>query len=204
MAMKAPFTIIDGYNVLHGCGMIRGVGPGALRRARNLLLGILQRHATEAERQRMTLVFDSSLTFSDSEGSSPELPVEVLYATATSDADELIEELIQRHSSPKQLVVVSSDHRLQRAAAKRGARFMDSPEWFDQMINRDVGPRPISADSADARQRNQQLEPDQVQQWLEEWEFPLEGQSSNDADERPLSNPFPPGYVDRAWEDDGD
>ena len=43
----------------------------------------------------------------------------VRFAVRYEEADRLIEELIRADSAPRRLVVVSSDHRLQRAARRR-------------------------------------------------------------------------------------
>ncbi len=43
----------------------------------------------------------------------------ILYAVNDEDADERIEKLIAAHSAPKNLTVVSSDHRIRQAATRR-------------------------------------------------------------------------------------
>ena len=61
--------------------------------------------------------------------------IRVLYAVDHEDADTLIEELIAKHSTPKKLVVVSSDHRLQTAATRRKATAVDSDVWYDRLLS---------------------------------------------------------------------
>ena len=46
----------------------------------------------------------------------------------------MIEELILRDSAPRRLTVVSSDHRLQKAAHRRKATAVDSDRWLAQML----------------------------------------------------------------------
>ena len=58
----------------------------------------------------------------------------VHFASQYDDADSLIEELIRRESAPRQLTVVSSDHRLQRAAHRRKAAGVDSDVWYDEVV----------------------------------------------------------------------
>ncbi|MGC4004570.1 MAG: NYN domain-containing protein [Pirellulales bacterium] len=60
--------------------------------------------------------------------------ITVHYASNHEDADGLIEELILADSSPKKLTVVSSDHRLHRAAKRRKATPVDSDRWFAQLM----------------------------------------------------------------------
>ncbi len=143
--MAKQFTIIDGYNVLHVNGYIdsRKVGPGTLEKARNLLLGLLVKHMDVDDRRRTIVVFDSS---------EPNLPgrmtvneVMVEFANQHDSADELIGLLIARHSAPRQLTVVSSDHQVQRSATVRGATAVDADDWIDQFQSR----RPQSEKSKD-------------------------------------------------------
>ena len=58
----------------------------------------------------------------------------VRFAPRDSDADTLIEELIAADSAPRRLTVVSSDHRLQRAAHRRKAIAVDSDVWLAQLM----------------------------------------------------------------------
>lgn len=134
--VSKQFTIIDGYNVLHVNGFLgQGkAGPGTLEKARHLLLGILAREMDVTDRQRTTVIFDSR---------EPDLPnqmtihdVLVEFANEYENADELISYRISRHSAPKQLTVVSSDHQVQRAASVRGATVMDSDQWLEQLASR--------------------------------------------------------------------
>ena len=129
--------LIDGYNLLSAVGIIsRGVGPGSLERARLALLNFLAESLDPAEIPRTTVVFDAA-------DPPPGLPrtvshrgLTVRFASQYDDADALIEELIRLDSAPRRLTVVSSDHRLQRAARRRKARFVDSDVWYGKIIRR--------------------------------------------------------------------
>jgi predicted RNA-binding protein with PIN domain len=57
----------------------------------------------------------------------------VRFASEYKDADELIERLIEADSAPRRLTVVSSDHRLQRAARRRRAHPIDSDRWYSEV-----------------------------------------------------------------------
>jgi hypothetical protein len=59
--------------------------------------------------------------------------IEIKYAYEHREADDLIETIIRRHPQPKQLTVVSSDHRLQRCAHARRAAAIDSDVWLLQL-----------------------------------------------------------------------
>ncbi len=129
--------LIDGYNLLHATGLFgRGQGPGGFERSRQALLDFLAATLDESERNRTTIVFDSV-------DAPPGLParwnqagIEVRFARGYASADELLEELIAADHAPRRLVVVSSDHRVQRAARRRRAVPMDSDHWHVAMLER--------------------------------------------------------------------
>jgi len=136
--MAKQFLIIDGYNLMHAAGMARAsYGPGDLADCRRQLLRFLQTHLTSAEQQRTTVVFDAREPPPGSRRSFQLGPLSVLYAEAPGDADVEIENLIAGHSAPKQVKLISSDHRLQIAASRRKAKFLDSEEWIAQLERRE-------------------------------------------------------------------
>ena len=127
--------IIDGYNLLHVTGIVGdAIGQGGtFQRSREALLNFLASSIPEPERGQTTIVFDAA-------EAPPGLPrtvnhrgITVRYASEYSDADALIEQLILDHHVPKSLLVVSSDHRVQRAARRRRAAFMDSDRWYSEL-----------------------------------------------------------------------
>ena len=73
--------------------------------------------------------------------------ITVCFAEQYAEADDLIEELIRLDSMLRRLVVVSSDHRLQRAARRRRAKAIDSDVWYAELI------RPADAKSLPRRRR---------------------------------------------------
>jgi predicted RNA-binding protein with PIN domain len=179
--------LIDGYNLLNVTGIFGEAGPGTeLHRTRLAFLNFLASSLNKRERSSTTIVFDAS-------GAPPGLPrtikhegMTVHFAQRHSDADELIEELLEQSRAPKSLTVVSSDHRVQRAARHRGATFIDSEKWYaehrasrrNRNTEKGVSAKPTGA-----------LSPDELAYWLNEFgDSPSPGP---DAD-----NPFPPGYGD--------
>jgi len=127
--------LIDGYNLLHAAGILgQGRGAGTLERARLALLNFLAESLAPDELPRTTVVFDAK-------DAPPGLPrvvgyrgLTVRFASRWPDADSLIEELIRRDDAPRRLVVVSSDHRLQRAARRRRATAVDADVWYAETI----------------------------------------------------------------------
>jgi predicted RNA-binding protein with PIN domain len=130
--------IIDGYNLLYVTGIVgdpAGQG-GTFQRSREALLNFLASSLPEAERGQTTIVFDAA-------EAPPGLPrtvthrgMTVRYASDYTDADALIEQLIEEHHSPRKLLVVSSDHRVQRAAQRRRAVHIDSERWYSELWQR--------------------------------------------------------------------
>jgi len=125
--MPLPYHLIDGYNLLHAAGLARATyGPGDLERARTGLLVRLADGLDDSERGRTTVVFDAADPPPDADRSFRFREMTVLFAVAEGEADTLIEDLIRRHPSPRQLRVVSDDLRLQKAAKRRGAQAVKS------------------------------------------------------------------------------
>ena len=128
--------IIDAYNLMHAANIIGGgVGPGGLERARAALINFLAESLSEKDKADCAVVFDSG------EDAPPGLPNEyeerglkIYFSRGYENADAQIEQLIQSHSSPRQLTVVSSDHRVQRAAHRRRARGVDADVWYAEVI----------------------------------------------------------------------
>lgn len=128
-------TIIDGYNVLRGCGFIGGnVGPGTLERARGMFVGLIAGTFSEEERRDTSIVFDSALRLPELPDHYLEKGISIHFASGHKDADEMIIEMIQQHSHPKSLLIVSSDHQIQDAAKHRRATAIDSEVWYEKLV----------------------------------------------------------------------
>src|SRR3990172_7842792 len=135
--MSAPFLLIDGYNLLHAAGMARKrYATGQLEGARRQLLIFLARHLTVPERARTTVVFDAGDAPADVPRQMVVEEMSVVFATPGGDADAAIEQMLLAHSAPRQVRVVSSDHRLQKAARRRRADFVDSDHFVAELEHR--------------------------------------------------------------------
>jgi uncharacterized protein len=212
-----PTLLIDGYNLLYAAGILaRGVGPGSLQRARLALLNFLAESLDPAEAPRTTVVFDAHDAPWGAANRVEHRGMTVLFAARYPDADGLIEELIVRDSAPRQLTVVSGDHRLQRAARRRKALAVDSEAWYQQLLQKRRNRREAANDRPE--RPAVPLLAEDVDYWvrqfggeavLEEWtqeeaakgNRPAVGRGSDlkenlFKDDQPLdsANPFPPGY----------
>jgi predicted RNA-binding protein with PIN domain len=164
--------LIDGYNLLHVTDIFGEAGGAetALHASRQALLDFLSASLVAKTRAETTIVFDAA-------GAPPGLPqtlmhegITVHFARRYADADEMIEEIIDAHPAPRSLVVVSSDHRVQRAARRRGADYFDSDQWFADLraarraANAAGDERPGKPTGA--------LTPEHVNYWLEKFSDP--------------------------------
>jgi predicted RNA-binding protein with PIN domain len=206
--------LIDGYNLLHATGIMgRGVGPGGFQRSRLALLNFIAASVDPKDISRTIVVFDAREP-------PPGLPravehrgISVRFAAKHESADDLIAELIRAESAPRRLVVVSSDHAVQRAARRRKANAVDSDVWYAELI-RARRERVESAADAPARPAVPLLEED-INYWLRQFggesaltEFlaresggkpdtqarPSEDEKPSPSEADSLDNPFPPGY----------
>jgi predicted RNA-binding protein with PIN domain len=132
-AMKTAY-VIDGYNLIHAVGMLaKKAGLGELERARLALLALLHGHFGTAA-SAVTVVFDAARSPRRSTPEQEYQGLKVLFATGGLLADDVIETLIRDEAAPKQLTVVSNDHRLQQAARRRQARVLSCEEFIDMLM----------------------------------------------------------------------
>jgi predicted RNA-binding protein with PIN domain len=125
--------LIDGYNLLHAMGVLRGrVGPQGLQKARQRLLGLLQ-GALGMESSDTTIVFDAAGAPAGAADEQECGGIQVRFAVHHEQADDLIEALIRQSSAPKQLTVVSDDHRIQVAARRRHCRVLGCLDFLEEL-----------------------------------------------------------------------
>jgi predicted RNA-binding protein with PIN domain len=198
--------IIDGYNLLHASGILgRGIGRGSLERSRSALINFLLQSLEETQLATTTVVFDAREAPRGLARVVKHGGLTVRFADPNLDADDVIETLIKADSSPRRLTVVSSDHRLHRAARRRKATAVDSDQWYAQVLRERI---------ERARHKSPTLKPSgpisemEVRFWLRTFglEAPEaaapaspESEGSNPPN---LENPFPPGYGEDIGEDD--
>jgi predicted RNA-binding protein with PIN domain len=185
--------LIDGYNLLHVTGLFGRAGSG-LQGSRHALLRFLVAAIDPKELPHTTIVFDAT-------EAPPGLPrvvthegMTVRYASDYPDADALLEDLIAADRAPRSLTVVSSDHRVQRAARRRRAAFVDSDIWFAEAARR--RDRVHRAAPPQASSRPVALTAEEIAYWLAEFDDPA---SEPDAT---TQNPFPPGYAEDLLDDE--
>ena len=127
-------TLIDGYNVMFAAGLMgRKFEPAAFRKARLRFLNDLAATLEPVEIHMTTVVFDANDAPAHVPASTRHKGISVLYAVDHDSADERIEDLIARHTHPRTLTVVSSDHRIRKAAARKKAKVLSADEFLSRL-----------------------------------------------------------------------
>jgi len=160
--------LIDGYNLLHVTGIVgHGKRKSALHNSRIALLNFLAASLAPKDRSRTTIVFDALAAPRGLPRVLQHCEMVVRFAARGQSADALIEELIQMETAPRQLTVVSSDRRIQRAARRRKAKVVGSDVWY-AMLLRERQKRQMSMREVDERPPIPLLAED-VNYWLREF-----------------------------------
>jgi uncharacterized protein len=176
--------LIDGYNLMHAAGLVgQGLGPGGLERSRLALLNFVAASVEQAELAVTTIVFDAQHAPPGLPGTLNHRTMTVRFSSGYDSADELIEELIRASNAPRRLLVVSSDHRLQRAAKHRRAKAIDADVWYAQMVAKRAAHAESSLQSSP--KPNESIIRD-VDFWLRQF--------GDDPDPPESDEIFPPGY----------
>ena len=110
--------------------------------------------------------------------------------------------MITADTAPRRSTVVSSDHRVQRAARRRKARAVDSEIWYETAIRKR---REGSAGAADDAAKPASVPSDaEVEFWLsrviDDSDAPPSKHRARD-DLGSLGGIFPPGYFDKDLEE---
>jgi predicted RNA-binding protein with PIN domain len=162
-------TLIDGYNVMFAAGLMKGkLGPEGFRKVRHRFLNDLAAMLDSVEAHLTTVVFDANDAPGHVPSSTRHKGITVLFAVDNDSADEQIEDLIAHHSSPKSLTVVSSDHRIQKAATRRKAKVMSADEFLTRMDSRKERKRPSATEPAEPT-RPEVPTAQEADFWLEEF-----------------------------------
>ena len=114
--------LIDGYNLLRAVRKLSdSVPPGVLEIERSWLLKNLHDLLEEApgNTHEITLVYDAKKGIAGPQKTKKYPEINVIFTTG-SDADTYIESAVSDEKYPKNLIVVSDDKRLIKAANKKG------------------------------------------------------------------------------------
>jgi predicted RNA-binding protein with PIN domain len=162
-------TLIDGYNLMYALGLLgERLGPDRFRKARTRFLNTLADALGAVEAHQTTVVFDASVPLAHLPSQTSHRGITIVYAVDDDDADTRIEHLIAEHPAPKLLAVVSSDHRIRQAAARRKAEALTTDAFLDRLdAARTRRPDPVPVLSSEERARHTGLSPAETALWLE-------------------------------------
>ncbi|MGV3483072.1 MAG: NYN domain-containing protein [Planctomycetaceae bacterium] len=184
--------LIDGYNVIAPVAPPgRHPGEGWLQSERHRLIERLANALGPELASVTTVVFDSASAPAGLPSRLVERGIQIEFAVGYPEADDRLEELIAAHSAPKRLTVISSDHRIQTAAKRRGATAIDSEKWLDRLADGvvELATR-VDPEPHDAAEEDEKADaPIDVRKWLSEFGIP-----QNPPESEASENPFPPGY----------
>lgn len=158
--------LIDGYNLLFQSNLVgKGRGPNWLLRARQRLVKSLQERLSKEDLSGTHIIFDASAKREpeDARVAAPH----VRFAVEHPEADDLLEELIRTHAHPKTLLVVSSDHRIQRCARARKCQVMAADAYLDFLHSGAAKQQELEPEGAQPPKA--ELSAEDVDYWLDEF-----------------------------------
>jgi predicted RNA-binding protein with PIN domain len=154
--------LIDGNNLLHASDVFPHGGDRSPAAAQHALVAALSAAWSASERKSAIIVFDGSGGVSSTSSDGPQ----IYFPRRRQDADEVLEELLQAEREPQRLLVVSSDHRIQRAARQAGAKYLDSEDYWQRLR------RVVASPSEETVEKPESPSEAEVQKWLKSFRDP--------------------------------
>lgn len=185
--MARTFYIIDGYNLAHAAGLMPPGGlPVETWVVRDQLVLLIADCLSPRQRKDTTIVFDVGPNNTSVPNATTQNGIKLLFSIDEPDADSLIEKLVDRHNSPRQIVVVSSDRRVQASAKRRKGKFLSSPDFLRLLAR-----KAIRTDRGESENRELTVPTGEVDQWLEFFGIEEEYQAEQEELEIPDREPKP-------------
>jgi len=160
--------LIDGYNLMHAAGAINARRGGArFHLARKRFLNQIA-SALGPLVHETTVVFDASRPPAGFPVESTYKGITIIFAVDDDDADTRIERMIGEHPNPKALVVVSSDHRVRRAAKRRRARAVGADDYLDHLQTlryEQAKPAPPRREEEESKSRDAVITDEELAHW---------------------------------------
>jgi len=124
--------IVDGYNVIHADPQLKRILRSDLEAARRRLVRRLTLYL-ETKNVSLTVVFDGHGGITDVEVEIPGR-LQLMYSPTGQSADDLILEILESSTNPREYVVVTSDMAdIGRAARSLGADVLPSAEFLSRI-----------------------------------------------------------------------
>jgi predicted RNA-binding protein with PIN domain len=159
--------LIDGYNLLFA---YLGAPPSrklskALEHARRKLLELL-RQGHDGPLSELTVIFDAAQAPPDAPAEFDHHGIHVVFAVHDERADDLIEKLIRKASTPRHLTIVTDDNHIRQAARRRHCTVCGCADYLNGLEHRKSERQPQVEPEAIKPQATSEAE---TQQWLEEF-----------------------------------
>ncbi|MGF1530963.1 MAG: NYN domain-containing protein [Puniceicoccaceae bacterium] len=138
MSRTSRHLIVDGYNLIHSLPATRSLMRQGLIPAREALVN-LARAIHDADKIRVTVVFDgpsAQLTFEEPTGEGTFV---VIYGTAEISADGIIEQLSAKRGRGEEIVVASEDRMIGESVLANGGSILvgaDFAAWYEASVRR--------------------------------------------------------------------
>lgn len=170
--------LIDGYNLLFALGWtpVRRPRPSdseiTLRQCRERLSIELAGRLPRSMVGKSVIVYDSADTRHGLPIHQYSRGTHIYFSVPYNSADEALQEILQYHPSPKQLLLISSDHAVQRKATARGARCVESEDWEDAIEFFSEGD--LSSDGeadVELEIKSQEIQDDEREDWMRRFGF---------------------------------
>lgn len=152
-------TIIDGDNLLWA--LRQTLEEREITTELDLCVVLSRYFASTGEPGQV--VFDGSGPSDRSEFDKIANP-EIIFAGLNRDADSVIEERLKVSTAPRQLLVVSSDRRLRKAAAVRKAAALKSEEFWE-LVRKELGRR--KPRKTEPEEKREGLSDSETDKWME-------------------------------------
>jgi predicted RNA-binding protein with PIN domain len=160
--------LIDGYNLMGALGLIQGkLGPSGLEKGRRFLLEFLARRLGAAASQ-VLVIFDAAHPPRRFSAEQEHQGIRVIFAKEEPEADDLIEALLAREGR-NNYTLVSSDHRLHKAAARRGVRCLDSAAFLDELDRPARAAPGAEGEAAKSEAAKSEPTPEETAYWMKQF-----------------------------------
>jgi hypothetical protein len=120
-------VVVDAWNVLH----VQGLLPPGLAGLDLAGLGRLML-ASRWREGHITLVCDGAI---QSRPKGVPGPIRLIWSGVEREADDVIETLITKSTTPRRLVIISSDNRIRRAAKRRRCKHLASDQFLRTILD---------------------------------------------------------------------
>jgi len=158
--------LIDGYNLLHRVGILLGQAqPGRLEPARARLMRHLKQHRKNDRTVSIAVIYDAMRSPTQRDSHQDDDGIDIFF-THTSEADDLIEEMLRQVNAPNQVTVVSDDRRLQEAARRNKCRVLACEDYWI-LAETIPAPKPLEPEREETKPG--MLTQDEIARWEKEF-----------------------------------